>query len=294
MGRGATPLNGDSLDDDRQEGDGQDDDRQDDAGRNNTGPSDTGLDDVHRRREGTWRVADPQEHGRRVRSLFARISGVYDRMNHLLSANLDRRWRRRVAARLDDDAREILDLCAGTGDLALACRAAGKGRTWLALDFCPEMLRGARGKPGADELAPVAADGLVLPLSDSTVDAVVAGFGVRNLADVRAGLAEMTRVLRPAGQLVVLEFFRDDPVAKGEARGKNRLVRGLLDRMIPLLGRLAGGDEAAYGYLPASMEQFLTPGDLAGLLADSGYREIFVERQTLGIAHIVGGRKSDV
>ena len=284
MARDAPPLNGDSLDDLRPKGPHLND------GRVNDGR----LDDVHRRREDTWRVADPQEHGRRVRSLFARISGVYDRMNHLLSANLDRRWRRRVAARLDDDAWEILDLCAGTGDLALACRAAGKGRTWLALDFCPEMLQGARGKPGADDLAPVAADGLTLPLRDSTVDAVVAGFGVRNLADVRAGLAEMTRVLRPAGQLVVLEFFRDDPVAKDEERGKNRLVRGLLDRMIPLLGRLAGGDEAAYGYLPASTEQFLTPGELAGLLADSGYGEVFVERQTFGIAHIVGGRKSDV
>jgi ubiquinone/menaquinone biosynthesis methyltransferase len=195
---------------------------------------------------------------------------------------------------LDRDAWEVLDLCAGTGDLALACRSAGRGRVWLAVDFCPEMLHGARGKKGAEDLRCVAADGLSLPLGDRSVDAVIAGFGLRNLADIRAAVAEMTRVLRPAGQLMVLEFFRDDPVATGAERGKNRVVRATLHRLVPLVGRLAAGDGAAYSYLPGSMNAFLTPREFGGLLRDAGYRDIFRERLTLGIAHIVGGRRPDV
>ncbi|MBK7188524.1 MAG: class I SAM-dependent methyltransferase [bacterium] len=177
------------------------------------------FDDVHAREAGVWTVRDPQQHGRSVQAMFARIAGVYDFMNHFLSAGRDRAWRKRVAARIDHDAWEILDLCAGTGDLALACRAAGRGRAWLAADFCAEMLRGSRGKKGADELELLAADALALPLRDHSVDVVTVGFGVRNFADVRGGLGEIARVLRPGGQLVVLEFFRDDPRAHGELRG---------------------------------------------------------------------------
>ncbi len=246
--------------------------------------------DIHDRDRTTGQVRDPQAHARAVRSMFARISGVYDRMNHLLSLNLDRRWRRHVATRLDDDVWEILDLCAGTGDLALACRAAGRGRAWLAMDFTPEMLRRGKPKPGGEALAWVAGDGLGLPLCDACVDAVVVGFGVRNLADLRGGVREMARVLRPGGQLLVLDFFRADPDGVGELRGPRRAVRALLGLAVPLLGRLAGGDGAAYGYLPASMDRFVTPRDFGELLREAGFAEIVVARQTLGVAHIVGGR----
>ncbi|MFO7653350.1 MAG: ubiquinone/menaquinone biosynthesis methyltransferase [Candidatus Krumholzibacteriia bacterium] len=249
------------------------------------------LDEVHRRDEGVWRVRDAAAHGRRVRSMFARISGGYDRMNHLLSLNLDQSWRRNLARRLDDDAWEVLDLCAGTGDLALACRRAGKGRAWLAADFCPEMLRGARGKDGAEDLRPVVADCLRLPLPDWTVDAVVVGFGVRNLADVRAGLDEMTRVLRPGGQIALLDFYRDAPAAAGEERGKALPARWLVNSVVPLLGRAMVGDGHAYGYLPGSVGEFLTPGQMASLLREYGYVNIYVQRQTFGIAHLVGGRR---
>ncbi len=218
--------------------------------------------------------------------MFARIASVYDRMNHLLSLNLDRRWRRNLARRLDDDLWEVLDLCAGTGDLALACRAAGKGRVLLAADFCPEMLIAGRGKSGADEIVPLAADGLQMPLADISVDAVVVGFGVRNFADVRRGLAEMTRVLRPGGQLMVLDFFRADAADAPAAP-----VRLLLKGLVPLLGRIVGRDGAAYRYLPSSMDAFLSVTEFGALLREFGYEDIFVERQTLGIAHIVGGRR---
>jgi len=229
-------------------------------------------------------------HGREVRSMFARISGVYDFMNHLLSFNRDKAWRRHLVARLDHDAWEILDLCAGTGDLALAARAGGKGRAWIAADFCPEMLAGSRGKRGADELRLAAADALSLPFADHSVDAVTVGFGVRNFADVRRGLEQMARVLRPGGQILVLEFFRDDPRATGEGRGVPGPLRFGLNRVIPLLGRLVGRDGAAYRYLPGSMGEFLTTSEFAALLGEHGFEEVFVERQTFGIAHIVGGR----
>ncbi len=250
----------------------------------------TDFQDIHGRKAGTWAVRDDQAHGREVRSMFARISGVYDFMNHFLSLNRDKTWRKNVAARLDSDIWEVLDLCAGTGDLALACRRADKGRTWIAADFCPEMLEGSRGKEGADALLLSAADAMQLPFGNRSVDAVTVGFGVRNFADVRRGLAEIARVLRPGGQFMVLEFYRDDREAVGEARGVPGLIRFGLNTVIPLIGKIVGRDSAAYSYLPSSMSEFLTPAEFADLLGEFGFAEVFVERQTFGIAHIVGGR----
>ena len=223
--------------------------------------------------------------------MFSRISGVYDRMNHLLSLNRDRRWRSNLVRRLDYDQGRLLDLCAGTGDLALACDRAGKGRELIAADFCPAMLRASRGKPGARRLQLLAADGLDLPLTTASVDAVVVGFGVRNFADVRCGLAEITRVLRPGGQLALLDFFRDDRTGQDERRGAPLALRWLLSGVIPLIGRLVGRDGAAYSYLPGSMDAFLTPSEFMDLLVEFGYTDVYVERQTYGIAHIVGGRR---
>lgn len=246
--------------------------------------------EIHGREAGAWTVRDGETHGREVRAMFARISGVYDRMNHLLSFNQDKAWRRRVVARLDHDTWEVLDLCAGTGDLALEAMKAGRGRAWIAADFCPEMLEGSCGKRGAEQLRLAAADAMNLPFRDHTVDAVTVGFGARNFADVRAGLAEIARVLRPGGQLLVLEFFRDDPSAVAEGRGVARPLRWLLKTVIPALGRFVGRDGAAYTYLPGSMDEFLSTGEFAALLEEHGFSEVFTERQTFGIAHLVGGR----
>ncbi len=245
---------------------------------------------IHDRDPATWRVRDPGAHAHAVRAMFARISGVYDRMNRLLSLGLDGRWRAAAAKRLDARCDTVLDLCAGTGDLARACRAAGRGRVWIAADFTPEMLQRGRRRPGAAGLRWVAADGLCLPLRDGSVDAVMVGFGVRNLADVRAGLREMHRVLRPGGQLVVLEFFRDDPAAAGDARGAPALVRSLVGRLVPLAGRVVGRDHAAYSYLPGSASRFLSPAEFASLLTECGYGDVGLARLTLGVAHIVAAR----
>jgi demethylmenaquinone methyltransferase/2-methoxy-6-polyprenyl-1,4-benzoquinol methylase len=247
--------------------------------------------DIHRRDTQTWAVSDQQAHGREVRSMFARISGVYDFMNHLLSLNRDRQWRRHVAACIDPDAWEVLDLCAGTGDLALTCLERGRGRSWIAADFCPEMLLGSRGKKNAERLQLAAADGMNLPFGDRKVDAITVGFGVRNFADVRRGVQEMLRVVRPGGQLLVLEFFRDDPRAAGEARGVPGLIRFGLNTVIPAVGKLVGRDGAAYRYLPSSMGEFLSPEGFADLLREYGCQDVFIQRQTFGIAHIVGGRR---
>jgi demethylmenaquinone methyltransferase/2-methoxy-6-polyprenyl-1,4-benzoquinol methylase len=249
------------------------------------------LDDVHTRSPETWAVRDPEEHRRRVQAMFGRITGKYDTMNHALSLNRDRAWRRALVERLDADAWEVLDLCAGTCDLALACAAAGKGRELYVADLSAAMLRAGASKHGSRALRPAVADALQLPYHDASFDAVLAGFGVRNLADVRHGVAEAARVLRPGGQLLVLDFFRADPRARGEQRGTTAPLRALLGLVLPLMGRLLVRDGSAYAYLAGSMNAFLTPGELLGVLADAGFTDPLVARQTLGIAHLVAARK---
>jgi len=227
-----------------------------------------------------------------VRGMFARISRVYDFMNHFLSLNRDRAWRRDLVAGLDADTWELLDLCAGTGDLGLEARAAGRCREVFALDFTHAMLCAGAGKglarPGG--VPAVTADAQELPLQNSCADAAVVGFGIRNLGDLRRGVAEVKRVLRPGGQFLVLEFFRDDPRAVGEARGAPGPIRWLLNTALPFLGRLVGRDGSAYGYLAVSMSRFLTPEEYAALLREHGFVEVSIRRLTFGIAHIVSAR----
>ncbi len=255
---------------------------------------------IHDRNRQTWTVRDPQAHGRAVRAMFARIAGVYDFMNHLLSLNLDRRWRRHLIERLDAHAHVVLDCCAGTGDLTLACLRARRGHLLLAGDFCPEMLARARRKglgaahDGDDGVvrtsALLAADAQRLPLPDASLDAVMIAFGARNLADVRAGMREMARVLRADGQLLVLDFFRADPGARGCARGPARPVRWWLGATLPRLGRLFTRDGFAYSYLPTSMDRFLSVTEFVALLQECGLEGLEVERQSLGVAHLVTAR----
>ena len=237
-------------------------------------------------------VGDPVAHDRAVRDMFSRISRVYDPMNHVLSFDRDRAWRRRLVAHLDADTRVLLDLCAGTGDLALEALRAGRCRRAVAADFCPDMMVAGRAKGLIDRVPALGADAARLPLRDGCVDAVAVGFGVRNWADLRRGLDECARVLRPGGRLLVLDFFRDDPAAAGDSRGKPAPLRWWLDRAVPAAGRLLGRDRAAYTYLTESMERFVTPDGLVALLGAAGFTDAFVERLTFGIAHLVGGRRA--
>jgi len=134
---------------------------------------------------------------------------------------------------------------------------------------------------------------MVLPLRTESMDAVVVGFGVRNFADVRRGVAEIARVLRPGGRLLVLDFFRDDPAGSGQARGVAAPLRILLNTLVPLVGRLVGRDGSAYRYLSRSMGAFLSPREFADLLREQGFTDPVIDRQTFGIAHIVGAVREE-
>ena len=197
-----------------------------------------------------------------VRRMFDRIAPVYDAMNRLMTAGLDRRWRRQTAAAVVRPADRVLDVCCGTGDLALAAAEAG-GRV-TGIDFSAPMLERARRK--SSDVDWVEGDALALPFADDSFDAVTIGFGLRNLPDVERGLAELGRVLRPEGRLAILEITRP---------------RGLLvpfyrfwfDGVIPLAGKVLPGG-SAYSYLPASVRRFPGPEGLAKLLDEAGFAEL--------------------
>lgn len=226
-------------------------------------------------------------HDRAIRDMFAGIAGVYDRMNGLLSLGRDASWRRNLASAIDPAAGDLLDVCCGTGELTLAARARGRGRRHVASDFCLPMLREGVRAHRLDRAATVlAADTQRLPMADSTFDAVMVAFGLRNLGDLQAGLGEIRRVLRPGGQLLILEFFRP------RRRWMQAPVGVYLNRVVPALGRILGRDSAAYGYLPRSMGRFLSVEEFLGLLREVGFAGgVHVRAQTLGIAHLVAARR---
>lgn len=230
---------------------------------------------------------DAQVHDRQIRDMFTGIAGVYDRMNGLLSLGMDARWRRNLARAIDGDARDLLDVCCGTGELLLAAQDLGRGSRHVAGDFCEAMIRaGARDHHLLERASVAVADTQALPFADQSFDAVMSAFGLRNLGNLRAGLMEIHRVLRPGGQILVLEFFR---VRRGTLAAP---VSAYLGRVVPWVGRLVGKDAGAYGYLPASMGKFLSVSEFGQLLEDCGFEaEALVEAQTLGIAHLVVARR---
>ena len=197
-----------------------------------------------------------------VRTMFDRIAPVYDAMNHLMTAGLDRRWRRVTAEAVVRPGDRVLDACCGTGDLALACARTG-GRV-TGLDFSERMLERARAKSSAVEW--VQGDALALPFEDGSFDAATVGFGVRNLESLESGLAELRRVLRPGGRLGVLEITSP----RGALAPFYRLW---FEKGVPLVGRVVSGS-SAYTYLPASVRRFPGPEDLAGLLREAGFGEV--------------------
>ena len=227
-------------------------------------------------------------HDRQIRDMFAGIAGVYDRMNGLLSLGLDTQWRKRLVRAIDPGAVDLLDACTGTGDLILTARSMGRGQRWVASDFCVPMLKAGIESNGLGEGARVlAADTQRLPFADDSFDAVMVGFGLRNLGELDRGLEEIARVLRPGGQILVLEFFRV------KRRWLEMPVQFYLSRVVPLLGRMFGGSGAAYTYLPQSMGRFVTVDEFRDRLARSGFEPGADARpQTLGISHLVVGRAS--
>jgi demethylmenaquinone methyltransferase/2-methoxy-6-polyprenyl-1,4-benzoquinol methylase len=238
--------------------------------------------------EGAIPQRDSEEFAEQVRGMFDRISGVYDLMNSAMTAGLHHEWRQRAVDRAQVAAgSDALDVCCGTGDLSLELRRRiGPDGRVVGCDFSEPMLELARRKSG-DEGLPVEfgwADALELPYGDGSFDAVTIGFGARNLADLDRGIAEMTRVLRPGGRLVILEICRPhrQPLAG--------FYSFWFDRLVPVLGNLAG-DPDAYSYLPDSVRTFPEPQALAAKLDAAGLAEIRWLLLAGGIIAIHSGAK---
>jgi demethylmenaquinone methyltransferase/2-methoxy-6-polyprenyl-1,4-benzoquinol methylase len=214
---------------------------------------------------------DSEEFATQVRGMFDRIAGVYDLMNSAMTAGLHHQWRQRAVDRAQvGPGNDALDVCCGTGDLALELRRRiGPDGRVVGCDFSDPMLELARRKSGEEGL-PVEfgwADALDLPYGDASFDAVTIGFGARNLADLDRGIVEMARVLRPGGRLVILEITRPqrEPLAS--------FYSLWFDRVVPVLGNLAG-DSDAYSYLPDSVRTFPEPRELAVRMDAAGFAGI--------------------
>ena len=197
-----------------------------------------------------------------VRRLFDRIAPVYDAMNRIMTAGLDRTWRRLAVEAVVQPGDRVLDACCGTGDLAIAAEREGGFVTGL--DFSPAMLERARRK--SETIEWIEGDLLALPFDDGSFDAATVGFGVRNVADLDAALRELRRVLRPGGRLAILEIT--------QPRGLLRPFFSLwFDRIVPVLGKVLPGGKA-YAYLPASVRRFPTAEQLATLLEGHGFEQV--------------------
>lgn len=222
-----------------------------------------------------------------VRGMFTAIAPRYDFLNHLLSLNVDRFWRRAAVARLGWEARPrgvYLDLCSGTMDLAAeVARRPGFGGTVIGADFVVPML--ARGRGKAPRTFPVAADALTLPFADAAFDGALVGFGVRNLADLDTGLREAARVLKPGARFVILEF------ATPTFAPVRAAYLFYFRRVLPTIGRIVSKHRDAYTYLPESVLGFPEPDALARRLAAAGFRDVAYERLTGGICAIHHGTR---
>jgi demethylmenaquinone methyltransferase/2-methoxy-6-polyprenyl-1,4-benzoquinol methylase len=226
----------------------------------------------------------------RIRGMFASIAGTYDCLNHVLSLNQDHGWRRAaVAAAGVREGDVVLDVCTGTGDLALElARAAGRTGRVVGTDFCEAMVR--LGVPKVErERAAVdlgVADTLRLPFRDGSFRAVTVGFGIRNVADLGAGIREMARVTAPGGRIAILEFTQP-------ANWLFRFVYYVYFLVVlPILGNLvSGGKRNAYGYLPRSVLKFPGRDRLAKIVAECGLTDVKVHARTLGIITVHVGTK---
>jgi len=238
------------------------------------------------RPEGAISEADASK---KVREMFTQIAPRYDLLNHLLSLQLDRLWRARTArllhSVLDRPDALVLDLCCGTGDLAFALARAGRARI-IGADFAHTMLVRAREKstvlappPNQSAASPMPifeADALRLPFADAAFDLVTSAFGFRNLANYEAGLREIQRVLKPGGTVAILEFAEPPEGRLGD------VYRWYFCNVLPKIGGLISGDQAAYKYLPKSVARFFRPPELAALMTAVGYQSVDYRVWTFG------------
>ncbi len=219
-----------------------------------------------------------------VQRIFSEIAPRYDLLNHLLSLNIDRQWRRRAIAALEwprAPSGLYLDLCAGTMDVAVElARTGGFRGTVIAADFAEPMLRAGRPKVRGIQVIPAVGDALRLPLRDGSAAGAIVAFGVRNLADLDAGLREARRVLLPGGRFVILEF------SMPRARLIGAAYRFYFRRVLPAIGRVVSGHPTAYRYLPESVATFPVEEELASRMTQAGFANVWWKSLRFGIAAI--------
>ncbi len=237
------------------------------------------------------RTASEIAHARAVRDMFSGIASRYDLLNHVLSINIDKRWRRRVREKLESilqDAEAIvLDVACGTGDLSLELQRGARA-TVVGSDFCRPMLAVAQRKAtdAGNSVPFVEGDAMRLPFADESFDGVTIAFGLRNLSNFADGLAELYRVLKPGGKLAVLEF--SEPVVPGF----RELFNFYFTKVLPRIGGAVSGSRGAYTYLPDSVSKFPDQNGLVELMCSAGFDSVEYVNLTGGIAAIHTGSKS--
>jgi demethylmenaquinone methyltransferase / 2-methoxy-6-polyprenyl-1,4-benzoquinol methylase len=237
-------------------------------------------------------ATDERTAAQTVQRMFDEIAPRYDLANHVLSMNIDRLWWRRTARTfshiLQRAEARVLDLCAGTGDMAVALRAVaakhGVNTSIYALDFSHQMLQHGLGKYAARGIQPVEGDALQLPLPDAAVDLVVSAFGFRNLANYDSGLREIHRVLKPGGEVGILDF--GDP---GGLMGK--FYHFYFRKILPRIGTLVSGVRGPYEYLPASVQKFPSPQQMRSRMQQAGFHDVSWTPYTFGIVGLYRGKK---
>lgn len=225
-----------------------------------------------------------------VQQIFSEIAPRYDLLNHLLSLNVDKGWRKRAVAELNvsrDPNGSYLDLCSGTMDVAAqVAKIQGFGGYVVGADFAEPMLRAGKGKVSPAKGGPVAADALKIPARDGAFSGAIVAFGIRNVADLDAGLRETFRVLAPRGRFVILEFsLPRAPVLRW-------LYQGYFTRVLPLLGRMISGHRTAYTYLPRSVANFPVEEELAARMRAAGFAAVRWTSLSFGVAAIHVGERA--
>jgi len=230
------------------------------------------------------------QHARRVREMFSGIATKYDFLNHFLSLNIDKRWRRLVSAKikkvLDDPNALVLDVACGTGDLALELQKEARAKIF-GTDFCRPMLEIASGKneKHGEKIPYTEADGMNLSFAGAAFDAVTIAFGLRNFSNWQAGLREFHRILKPDGKLVILEF--STPIIPGFRQA----FQFYFSSILPRIGGAVSGSRGAYEYLPDSVSKFPDQKNLAQMISETGFFDVEYKNLTGGVAAIHTGTK---